>query len=108
MSSKLNFTKQSNFHDVFGDSINAYTEEERRQRWDAYKKVIGPRQSKMWHDLEACAGCIHIDEKEAWCKDMGLPCTINPHFGFSMLGMACMGLGREEREPELNLFQQPF
>jgi hypothetical protein len=54
--------------------------------------------------LEACAGCIHVEEKKAWCKEMGLPCTINPVFGFKMLGIACAGLSFENYESELELF----
>lgn len=97
-------TRESTFHDVFGDYSNAYSEEERKLRWQAYKKAIGKRQASEWNDVEACAVCKYLNQKESWCKEYGLPCTVNPVFGFSMLGMACRGADFEALEPELELF----
>lgn len=106
--SKFNFTKDSNFHDVFGDYCSAYTEEERRQRWEAYKKVIGKSMADFWSTHEGCEGCVHLDSKSSWCKDMGLPCQVSSFWGFTALGMACSGAGYKAEQPELNLFEQPF
>jgi|GEM_PF-6252029 hypothetical protein len=94
-------TAKSTFEEIFGDYSNAYTEEERKERWEQWKKANSQSTVKYWIDTQACHGCIHLDLDNAWCKDFGLPCTVNPMFGFSMLGMACGGCGLEKQQMEL-------
>ena len=92
---------KSNFHDVFGDYQKAYTEEERKDRWEKWKGANPKSLVELFQDTEACAGCFHLDEKESWCRLRGLPCTVNPIFGLKMIGMACQGVGKELRQKEL-------
>lgn len=97
-------TKQSTFEEVFGDYSNAYTPEDRKERWEQYKNAIGKKQALSWSDIQVCKDCTHLDDKEAWCNYIGLPCTVNPCFGFGMIGMACAGVGFEKQQLELSLF----
>ncbi|MDR0431061.1 MAG: hypothetical protein LBH58_11350, partial [Tannerellaceae bacterium] len=75
--------------------------EEKKKRWN---KVMSMDKSmaRRWNDSSECRGCFHL-EKDSWCNYNDLPCTVNPilTFRMGMTGMACYGLGRVEREPEL-------
>lgn len=90
---------RSNFNDVFGDYSNAYTEVERKERWEQWKRANSQSQVKLWTNTQACSSCIHL--RNDWCNHIGLPCAVNPVFGFKMTGMACQGVGIEERQKEL-------
>lgn len=52
---------------------------------------------EAWSDLSCCFGCKHLNEKNIWCKLQNIPATINPILTLrtGMVGMACMGMGRE-------------
>lgn len=91
----------SSFEQVLGKTNN-YTPEERYRRW---KKAMSfsAKMNKYWSDTTDCDGCAYLDKKATWCLFSELPCTVNPilTFRYGMIGMACMGLGRAELEPEL-------
>lgn len=52
---------------------------------------------EVWSDLEVCFNCKHLNKKHVWCKLQNIPATINPILTLrcGMVGMACMGGGRE-------------
>jgi hypothetical protein len=105
-------TLKSSFEEILGKDANQFTEDVRKERWQqwqqiALKKRDGKDVVDSWTDCSACEGCIHLIKKEAWCNLMGLPCTVNPILSFrmGMVGLACMGTGREEKT-QLELFEQ--
>ncbi len=106
MTSHFNFSKDSNFHDVFGDYLNAYSEEERMQRWKAFKTTLSSSMQGFYEDYTACSGCVFLDRDNCWCKYAGLPCNVNPTYGFKMLQMACGGAAFEPHELTLTIFEQ--
>lgn len=106
MSNHFNFSQDSNFYDVFGDYPNAYSEEERVQRWEAFKATLSISMQRFYEDCTACSGCVHLDQDRRWCKHVGFPCNVNPTFGFKVLQMACGGIAYETQELMLNLFDQ--
>jgi hypothetical protein len=89
----------NSFVQILGKKPEDYTEEERKVRWN---KIMSLNNSmrKRWSETYVCTGCIHLNEKESWCNSQGLPCTYNPILTPStgMIGMACMGIGREEHQ----------
>lgn len=93
--------KQS-FEQLLGKDSNQYTEQVRKDRWNKWKELAIKNGDKelveAWSSLEACDDCIHINKEEAWCNLQGLPCTVNPILSFrmGMVGMACMGAGKEK------------
>lgn len=98
-------SKYNSFEQVLGRKPEDFTENERKRRWNkqmSFSKSV----REYWSDTTECIGCIHLNEKEAWCKLQGLPCCVNPILTFrqGMIGMACMGTGREEhKQLELGL-----
>ena len=89
----------NSFEQILGRNPEDYTEEERKARWGRIMSFNRPM-AKRWSDMSGCVGCIHLNEKEAWCNYQGLPCTYNPILTPStgMIGMACYGVGKEEHE----------
>ena len=55
--------------------------------------------AQMWSTDEACAGCIHFDAENFWCRQVEHPAAHNPYL--NDLGMACMGAGYEAQQPGL-------
>lgn len=95
----------NSFRQILGKNPEDFAEEERKTRWNKIMSLNKPM-AKYWSDTSQCEGCIHLNEKEAWCNYQGLPCTYNPILTPStgMIGMACMGTGREEhKQLELGL-----
>lgn len=75
-------------------------EQQRRDRWAQWLRLSrqeGRDGARYWADATGCEGCKHL--RGRWCSLQGLPCTVNPYLTFkhSMIGMACMGAGFEER-----------
>lgn len=101
MSADLFTTLNSSFEDILGKKSSVFNEQQRRDRWAAWLRVArrtapdGKETARYWLSHE-CHGCIH--RKGGWCDLQGLPCTVNPYLTFKhgMIGMACMGAGREE------------
>jgi len=91
----------ASFEDILGKKASTFPEGVRRQRWAAWLRAArrdgskGRKLAKAWMSHE-CHGCKH--RNGAWCDLQGLPCTVNPVLTFrhGMVGMACMGAGREE------------
>jgi hypothetical protein len=92
----------SSFEQILGGEKDDYSPVERKRRWDKVMS-FNKRVKQRWADTEMCVGCIHLDEKEAWCGLQELPCTVNPVLSFRCgeTGMACCGAGKVKREPEL-------
>ena len=99
--------------ELFGDSLSEFTGVERRERWEKWKELCRQGDPKRadriiagWEDVSACCEggqCKHLDLNGARCKEMDLPCTINPILTIrgGMMGMACMGLGYQvDHKPE--------
>jgi hypothetical protein len=90
-------SKYDSFEQVLGKKPEDYTEDERKRRWNkqmSFSKSV----RELWSDTTECNGCIHLDKKGSWCNLQGLPCCVNPILTFrqGMIGMACMGTGKEE------------
>jgi hypothetical protein len=92
---------ESRFKELFGSVRSEMTEEQRRSRWEEWKQLCerqpdGKEVVDYWtNSEETCSGCKHQDRD--WCKQVGLPCTVNPILTFKegIIGMACMGVGYE-------------
>jgi phospholipid N-methyltransferase len=104
---------QLSWSDLFGENPDDFTPAERRKRWDDWKrKAIEAGDNDVveyWSNKEACTGCRHL-EPDGWCSSFGLPCTVNPILTIKegIIGMACMGTGREEiKNEQLSLFDAP-
>lgn len=87
---------QISFVDLFGIDIVEGSEQEKRDRWAQWLKLVradGCGGGKYWCDKSECIGCKHL--RGTWCKQSELPCTVNPYLTFrtGMIGMACMGAG---------------
>lgn len=97
-------SKYNSFEQILGKRPEDYTESERKKRWNKQMSFSNSVR-KYWSDTSECIGCIHLNEKEAWCNLQGLPCCVNPitTYQMGMLGMACMGVGREEYK-QLEIF----
>lgn len=97
--------KFHSFEQILGKSPEDIEPQERLRRWK--KQMSFSRSIKQyWSDTSECNGCIHLNKKEAWCELQGLPCCVNPILTYSsgMIGMACMGIGKEEhKQLKLNL-----
>lgn len=97
-------TLNDSFEKILGKNGSEYTASERKERWERWKKIARDSDKQdlvnYWSDTEGCEGCIHINESGAWCNLMGLPCAVNPVLSFrhGMIGMACMGAGKETAE----------
>lgn len=96
-------TLRMSFEDILGAKASAMTETERRERWAAWLKLSRGGGDKgagarWWMNASECIGCDH--RRGAWCKLMGLPCSVNPILSFrqGMLGMACMGAGHTQHQ----------
>lgn len=89
----------NSFVQILGKKPEDYTEEERKTRWNKIMSFNKPM-AKRWSDTSECIGCIHLNEKEAWCNYQGLPCTYNPILTPStgMIGRACYGAAKEEHQ----------
>lgn len=91
-------TLDMSFEDILGLSSAEITEPERKQRWVEWLEIAAKeeyRMDELWSDTTECIGCKHLNE--IWCDLAGLPCTVNPILSFqhALIGMACMGAGRE-------------
>lgn len=97
----------SSFEEILGKTGKDYPETERIDRWNLWKKSAIKSKKKyliaIWTDKSDCEDCIHLDVGNAWCKLIGLPCTVNPIITFKegVVGMACMGLGKNKLQPNL-------
>jgi hypothetical protein len=86
--------------------------EERRQRWEEWKRLALAAGEKglvdLWTDTEACLGCKHRNRD--WCLRTELPCAVNPFLTLKtgMTGMACMGMGRDDGINQGELFGELF
>lgn len=75
-----------------------------RDRWKEWKKLCIENGDKdmvdYWTENE-CGGCEYQDDD--WCARCNLPCTVNPilTFGENMIGMACCGLGYQNKQLKL-------
>jgi hypothetical protein len=98
---------KSSFKEILGENSETFTEDQRKARWEQWKNIAIAEGEKelvnMWSNTEACEGCIHLKDK--WCESQGLPCTVNPILSFNdgVIGMACMGVGKEENN-QLTIF----
>lgn len=94
----MEVTLESRFVELFGIRPHDITPEQRKLNWERWKelaKEAGKKDSlDFWtkENLDVCNGCIH--KEGDWCKWSYLPCNYNPVL--QMIGMACMGIGREE------------
>jgi hypothetical protein len=86
--------------DLFGETINDYSKEQRKERWDKILSLEKQNNLDNWSWLnddalsnETCDGCIHRNQN--WCESQGLPTNYNPIL--KGLGMACMGVGYEDK-----------
>jgi hypothetical protein len=94
--------RYSSFEQILGKTSDEYTPEERKKRWE--KVMSTDREMKRnWTDTEACEKCISLNVKDAWCRLVELPCTVNPilSFCYGMTGMACCGCSYKNAEPGL-------
>ena len=93
--------KYNSFEQILGKNSEEYTEIIRKERWRKVLKTLG--KNNEWDDVSGCYGCMYLNNKEAWCDLMGLPCTVNPFlsFRYGMVGMACCGTSFIKREPSL-------
>ena len=92
-------TLKMSFEDMFGKKGSDMPEQLRKQRWQEWKNLPNHNQAilESWEPCEPCYDCKHkIDD---WCDLSGLPCSVNPMLSFrtGMIGLACMGMGFEER-----------
>jgi len=104
LAATINISLESSFKDILGYAEHAMTVEERRARWAQWLRIARKHERSRhaavhWTSAcEDCRGCRHLQGR-AWCRWMELPATVNPVLSFraGMVGMACMGLGREDR-----------
>lgn len=76
----------------------------RRERWQEWRRIAIQEQDgeeivRIWSTpSEVCHNCDNRDYD--WCNHVGLPCTVNPVLTFqeNLIGLACMGVGFEEKE----------
>ena len=100
-------TFYSSFHQILGKSPKDYTPEERKNRWkrnmELLKEIGCDDSVEYWNDISCCESCQFLDKKDAFCKSFGLPVTYNPitTHDTGMIGMACMGIGRQNKQIEL-------
>ena len=98
----------SRWFQILGNKRNEIPENIRRDRWEQWKILahndgradsFGKEMVEYWTDTSECHDCKHRDID--WCQLQGLPCTVNPILTFNegIIGMACMGLGKEIKEP---------
>lgn len=80
----------------------------RRSRWAAWlrlaRPIMGRAAIRIWAGRQyRCVDCAH--SRGGWCTLQCLPCAFNPYLTprTGMNGMACMGLGFEPRQLDLNL-----
>lgn len=103
-------SKLSSFEQIFGKSIDEYTEDERKERWARATSFKGGKDVKKYYeDPTECIGCQHF--QNGWCALVSLPCGINPvlTFRMGMVGMACMGAGYKVKEGmEFDKSDSPF
>jgi hypothetical protein len=103
----------ASFEFILGKKREDYSEEERIKRWNIWKSAAKKSRKnyllETWLDQSDCEKCVHLDKVEAWCKLMGLPCTVNPILSFreGIVGLACMGAGKELPNTQLELFKDP-
>jgi len=96
-------TLESRWEEIFGTGNDI----KNRNNWEAWKKIARKAGEKelvaFWSDPDACIGCKHLDKD--WCTLQELPCTVNPYLTLKhgMLGMACMGMGRDDGNPQQEL-----
>lgn len=72
--------------------------DQRRANWTAFLATADQEVREYWDDAEGCEDCIHHERGEFnWCRRQQLPCSTNPYLTFrhGMIGMACMGAGKE-------------
>ena len=100
----------SDWSQILGDKRNEMPENIRRDRWEQWKTLAhndGSAEAvEYWTDTSECHDCKYRDID--WCQLQGLPCTVNPILTFNegLIGMACMGLGKERKEPiQLSFWQ---
>jgi len=104
LATAVNIKLESSFEDILGYAEHAMTVEERRARWARWLRIARKRERSrhaavLWTSpSEDCRGCRHLRGR-AWCRQMELPACVNPVLSFraGMVGMACMGLGWEDR-----------
>lgn len=90
------------FEAILGKDASVFTDEERRHRWREWQECSKSKHHQWvveyWSGHEGCGRCVHLDKQNSWCTLQGLPCSVNPilSFKYGMLGMACMGAGKEE------------
>ena len=103
---KEEITLFSSFDQILGTKSADYKSEERRERFDFWRELAkkqSPDSYKMWGTddwaREGCHGCKWYDDNGYWCNNMGLPALYNPVI--KGIGMACMGMGRENKQTEL-------
>ncbi|MDR1562277.1 MAG: hypothetical protein LBS54_04210 [Dysgonamonadaceae bacterium] len=92
----------NSFEQILGRKDDEYTPDERKRRWNKVMS-FNKGMKQIWADCSGCYGCLHLNEKEAWCNCVDFPCTVNPilSFRYGMIGMACMGTCMTKREPDL-------
>lgn len=103
----------SSFGQILGFKGSDYSESDRRRRWERWKELTlkdgdpGKDCVDYWcgdNVDETCEGCVH--RRGYWCGLYGLPCNVNPILtinGPGIIGMACMGIGREMPPVQLAL-----
>lgn len=95
-------TLKISWEDLFAIEARDMSAAVRRQRWAQWLR-LAKANGEEWllafyrGDLSACNGCIH--RRGSWCTLQALPCVVNPILTVrhSMPGMACMGVGYEQR-----------
>src|SRR5690606_32196480 len=93
------------FEELFGKDGSIFSEEQRRERWEQWRASSRTKAHKWvieyWSGNDQCGDCIHCERSNgySWCKLQGLPNSVNPYlsFKYGMLGMACMGMGKESQ-----------
>lgn len=95
----------NSFAQILGKKPEDYSEDQRKLRWNKIMS-LNSKMKRHWSDTSSCSGCIHLDNKEAWCNLQGMPCTVNPLLTYNtgMIGMACFGAVKtENKQLELEL-----
>lgn len=103
--------RKTSWVELLGEKRETMSDRERRARWEQWKSLA---RKEGDHDVvdywakdnveETCSGCVHRDKD--WCNIAGLPCNINPILTMQggMIGMACMGVGKELAPVQQSLF----
>jgi hypothetical protein len=101
-------TLSISWYQLFGNKQVEIPDNIRRERWESWKQLAiadgGQKAVEYWSDASECNGCTN--KNGDWCKLMQLPCSVNPILTFrdNMIGLACMGAGRNEIPKQLELW----